>query len=327
MSRRSNHRGRKRKTPTAAKASDAGNTSRPHPESAEGRSGRPQNPLPPQHDAVDPGQDDGHVLSFLLDILDKQYRNYAWNDTKMQALITADSILFAVIGFLFASCLPDLLALLLLIGGALLVSLSLIHCLLHAIPRLMSGKSGPNDNPRAISGITSASPDWEHYVGRIQSLSADDIVAHTARQVYGMAVNNITSHKRLRVGVRTTVIAVVLILLSMGAAILSAHDLHVLGAGPGLTSDSTSEVERTSDATAASPEPSSDLQSDDETIIMPRSDDVPVEGVERQSTREAPIGAQSGPSSEIDAFAKPFENNSGRDEANNNNVRHEGMNR
>lgn len=168
-------------------------------------------------------------LAFVSDILDKQYRNYAWNDVKMQALITANSVIFAVIGFLFSTALPDIAALLLLLLGVTLISISLLHCLLHAVPKLQSKQSGPDNNPRSISGITSAHREWQDYLSQVRSLSKDEMFVHTVRQVYGMASNNRDSHRTLRIGVCCTFVAVCVIILSMVAASLAAREIHLLG--------------------------------------------------------------------------------------------------
>lgn len=169
-------------------------------------------------------------MAFAADILDKQYRNYAWNDVKMQALITANSILFAVIGFMFTICLTDRLATLCLLFGALLLSWSLIKCLLHAIPRLLSGRAGPDNNPRAISGITGGYDTWQDYLSCMRRLTKEERLTTTVRQVYGMASNNQKSHGILRQGVIATVLAVLLTYGAMLSAAAAGRGHHMLGA-------------------------------------------------------------------------------------------------
>jgi hypothetical protein len=107
-------------------------------------------------------------LAFVQDVLDKQYFNYTWNDGKVQVLITTDNIIGAgAAAFVSLQKHLNLLAAVLLILSITCVTVSLILCLRHAIPRLVSGVSGPQNNLRAQTGIT-AQPNYTAYAQAVR---------------------------------------------------------------------------------------------------------------------------------------------------------------
>lgn len=199
-------------------------------------------------------------LAQSLDILDKQYRLYSWNDAKALSLITTDSVLFAAVGFLFAACLPDVLALLLLGAALILLSLSLFVVLRQVVPQGSSGKSGESANVRSLRGICSFN-DWESYRDHFCSFSEEQFAEDAIRQAYGMANNNDKSRSTIRRGVTLTALGIVALVSAAGAAALSARGVHALGSWtpPAVQTQSAPRMEETASGgptpLTAAPEP------------------------------------------------------------------------
>lgn len=166
---------------------------------------------------------------WAIEILDKQYRLYTWNDGKMLALITINAILFAAIGFLFRGSLSDALVLTLTLFAATSISVSVILCLWHAIPRIRSGLAGDDPNPRSLFGITNHFKTWQSYYDGFLKLDRNTLFRHSVRQIYGMAKNNIRSWRLLNSAAMFTMVGVTAILLSMIAAAFSVRGIHPLG--------------------------------------------------------------------------------------------------
>ena len=201
-------------------------------------------------------------LAQALDILDKQYRLYSWNDAKALSLITTDSVLFAAVGFLFAACLSDNLALLLLGLALLLLSLSLFVVLRQVIPQGSSGKSGEAANIRSLRGICSF-PNWTTYRDRFCDYTTDQFAEDAIRQAYGMADNNDQSRKTISRGVALTLAGIVALICAATAAALSARDIHLIGTW----SDAPAQEQAQSPTTIQS---SGDLDSEGESFASER---------------------------------------------------------
>jgi hypothetical protein len=161
-------------------------------------------------------------LDFIHDVLEKQYRNYSWNDGKVHALVTTNSILVAGIFVTLQARLvksslgtPEVL----LLFSLLFVSISLIYCLRHSIPILSSGKSGPSDNLRAQTGIT-AMKNAHEYEQNVRSLSRDEMFHLASRQTYGMAWNNRRSHKIIQNAALLTMASSICIAVSVASIVL-----------------------------------------------------------------------------------------------------------
>lgn len=145
-------------------------------------------------------------LRFLTEVIDRQWSSYTWNDGKCQALITVNSILGAGVFVSAASLNYSTVVAVLLAVAICCVALSLIFCLRHAIPRLASGVSGPADNLRAHTGIT-AHTSFGAYEVAVRALHLEKHLELAARQAYGMAHNNIRSHRLVRGAARLTMAA------------------------------------------------------------------------------------------------------------------------
>jgi|GEM_PF-7074039 len=168
------------------------------------------------------------LCSIAPDRLDKQYRLYPWNDAKTQGLITTNSVLFAVIGFLYTNCLQDTLATVLLLLGTIFVGLSLVVCLIHVIPRISSGKTGNEPNTRSLRGI-GLYKTFEDYREAFLLTTKTSDLADTVRQIYGMANNNLRSARIIKRGVQFTLCGIALILCALYASALGARGHHAFG--------------------------------------------------------------------------------------------------
>jgi hypothetical protein len=168
------------------------------------------------------------LWSVAPDLVDKQYRLYTWNDTKTQGLITTNSVLFAVIGFLYADCLQDTLATVLLALGTCFVGVSLVVCLIHVIPRISSGKTGIEPNTRSLRGI-GLYKKFEDYRDAFLLTTKTSILADTIRQIYGMADNNLRSARIIKRGVQLTLSGIALILCALYVSTLGARGHHAFG--------------------------------------------------------------------------------------------------
>ena len=168
------------------------------------------------------------ILAQALDVLDKQYRLYSWNDSKALSVITADALLFAAVGFLLSPCLPDTLALLLLGLGTILLASSLLIVLRQVVPQGSSGKSGGRQNIRSLRGI-SMFRTWEGYRDEFFSLSEKQFAEDAVRQIFGMAHNNDDSRKKIDAAIGITSIAILAVILAGVSAAFSAKGYHLLG--------------------------------------------------------------------------------------------------
>jgi pycsar effector protein len=151
---------------------------------------------------------------YTFDILEKQYRNYTWNDGKAYALATLDSFLFAAGFVIYDKLSHNVIAASMLFGAILFLSVSALSCCVHCVPTLRSGRSGPNDNLRALSCIT-AFGTWQAYHAALEELKPDRMFEMTCRQIYGMAHNNTRSHRLLAIAARCTMVGLCLLLLAI----------------------------------------------------------------------------------------------------------------
>ena len=194
----------------------------------------PMQPVPQASTQLPPNRSgllddtDQFLRTVAFDVVDKQYKLYAWTDTKNQALITTNSLLFAAVGFLYRECLKDTLAMCLLGLGVLCIALSLIMCLTQVLPRISSGKSGQEPNTRSLRGI-STYKSWEAYHEAFKDTTTSSIVRDTIRQIYGMANNNMRSSRIIKRGVYLTSFGVVMILVAIYSSALAARGYHIGG--------------------------------------------------------------------------------------------------
>lgn len=174
-------------------------------------------------------EDQEMLLTWIYDIGDKQYRSYSWNDSKVQSLLTVDAALIAGILFIFQIVSEKIniegIPLLFFALSFILLSASLIYCLLHSIPKLDS-KIGNESNLRTIIGINrftiiaealgkSNFIAREKYYESVIGLRIEDILKMNITQIAGMSKNNHTSHKIIREGVICTIVSILLILIAM----------------------------------------------------------------------------------------------------------------
>jgi hypothetical protein len=168
------------------------------------------------------------LRTVALDVVDKQYRLYAWTDAKNQALITTNSLLFAAVGFLYKECLKDACAMLLLGLGVVCVAFSLIRCLTQVLPKITSGKTGEEPNTRSLRGI-SLYKKFDDYSAAFHQTTESSFIKNTIRQIYGMANNNMRSARILKEGVYFTSFGILAILGALATSGLSARGYHMFG--------------------------------------------------------------------------------------------------
>ena len=170
------------------------------------------------------------LLTWSYDIGDKQYRSYSWNDAKVQCLLTVDAALIAGILFILQllnagnGIIIEGLPIILYFSAFICLSISLILCLLHSIPKLNS-KIGNEANLRTIIGISRFSTiekalgkesgfiAKEEYCKSVMNLSIDDLVKMNLQQIAGMSKNNNESYKTIRKGAIFTIVSVVFIIV------------------------------------------------------------------------------------------------------------------
>ena len=166
--------------------------------------------------------------SVTADIVARQYKLYAWNDTKTIALITVNSLLFAAVSFLYRECLRETLALLFLGTAGLCFGTSLMFCLVQVYPRLTSRQTGSEPNVRSLRGIR-LFRSWTAYLDAVKKMKEEDFLKDTARQAYGMAMNNLRSIAIIKCGVIFTVFGLLMMLLAAGFSAGALRGYQVIG--------------------------------------------------------------------------------------------------
>ncbi len=143
---------------------------------------------------------------FTLDIIDKQYRSYVWNDGKIQALVTIDTALIAGILLVLQTLkIINVFVFILLALSFIFLLISFLVCLIHAIPRIHSGV-GNQANLRTMVGINRFSK--EEYNSKILELDLAEMLRMNCWQITGMCKNNMRSHELIKFGVIFTIIGV-----------------------------------------------------------------------------------------------------------------------
>lgn len=183
------------------------------------------------------------LYEWTLDIGDKQYRAYDWNDNKVQCLLTVDAALLAGILFVLQLIGDDGLQIsnavwvLFAISFVFLV-VSILVCLIHSIP-ILNSKLGDGHNLRTIVGIESYAR-YEHFFNRknihekryratekyyqsLSNLTKLEMLHMNAWQIVGMSRNNVTSNYYIRRGVISTIIGVVV--LMVGTILMAGQNI------------------------------------------------------------------------------------------------------
>lgn len=177
------------------------------------------------------GIDQDKLLEWTYAIGDKQYFLYSWNDTKVQGLLTVDGALMA--GILFILQLLDsattlkltVVPLIIYFVSFILLSCSIVFCLIHTIPKLNS-KMGHGHNLKTMIGINRFVLMQKmlggkkyfnaevHYFENVKALSLDDLLESNVFQILGMNTNNIKSHAIIRKGVIATIISIITMIVA-----------------------------------------------------------------------------------------------------------------
>lgn len=162
------------------------------------------------HTAQVPASGGANMNDFRLNavesILDKQYRSYNWNNTKMLTLLTVDSLLATGIFIGFNPNYSLLFQVLLFLAFMSLV-FSLVKCLHHSIPQVSSNTIG-DYNLRTMVGISNIGIDEYHK--NVCELDQDRLIELTCHQISGMARINMASHETIRQGVLATLVSVLI---------------------------------------------------------------------------------------------------------------------
>lgn len=176
------------------------------------------------------------LFNWTLDIGDKQYRAYDWNDNKVQCLLTVDAALMAGVIFVLQllgdnSIKISNISLGIFALSFLFLVISLIVCLIHSIP-ILNSKLGDGHNLRTIVGIESFARyeaffnhtctherryrATDKYFESLSNLSLLDMVHMNAWQIVGMSRNNVTSNIYIRKGVISTILGVLTLMVAVG---------------------------------------------------------------------------------------------------------------
>jgi len=154
-------------------------------------------------------------IDIATDIVNKQYGLFSWVDAKTSALITANSLLLAAVGFSLENCLSLFYSLIFLILSFILVGLSLFYCLRQVIPQKSSGKGvAVKPNLKALSGILKHES-WQEYHDKLSLLKKEEYLSFLSRQIYGMATSVEKSRNRTTTGVKCTMVSIFFLMASM----------------------------------------------------------------------------------------------------------------
>ena len=151
------------------------------------------------------------IYEHTLSIIDKQYRSYTWNDSKVQSLITIDAALFAgtlVIRQIFGNM--NVIATTFLICAMAAQIVSLIVSLIHIIPKINS-KIGNELNLRTIVGISpyTKTQTKDDYLTKMCEADIHEMIKQNCYQIVGMCKNNLRSETFIRAAVILTIICIV----------------------------------------------------------------------------------------------------------------------
>lgn len=151
------------------------------------------------------------IYEHTLSIIDKQYRSYTWNDSKVQSLITIDAALFAgtlVIRQIFGNM--NVIATTFLICAMAAQIVSLIVSLIHIIPKINS-KIGNELNLRTIVGISpyTKTQTKDDYLTKMCEADIHEMIKQNCYQIVGMCKNNLRSETFIRAAVILTIIGIV----------------------------------------------------------------------------------------------------------------------
>lgn len=174
-----------------------------------------------------------NLYEWTLDIGDKQYRAYDWNDNKVQCLLTVDAALLAGILFVLQLIGDDGLSIsnevwVFFALSFVFLVFSILVCLIHSIP-ILNSKLGNGHNLRTIVGIESYARyekffnrksihkrryrATEKYYQSLSRLSKLDMLHMNAWQIVGMSKNNVTSNYYIRRGVISTIGGVIILMI------------------------------------------------------------------------------------------------------------------
>jgi hypothetical protein len=210
--------------PDSVKLNGAGRIS--HKSAGSRRRGQKSSPSRPfsgslQDEAVVQAQNEKDrlklIYEFTTEINKHRYDLYNWCETKIQSLITVDSILLGALivtinGHLKLNDWTNALAV--GIAAALLTS-SLAISLWHIEPK-MDSKVGNYDNPRSSIGIAMMTK--EEYYQKHMQLTCEEMIYYNCLQTKGMNKIIMTNQRAIRIAALSTIASLLPILVIAGKA-------------------------------------------------------------------------------------------------------------
>jgi len=145
-----------------------------------------------------------YLFNWTLDIIDKEYSLYSWNDEKIQSILTIDASLmvglFVVLQVKNLSNIKDFI-----VVALLFLLASIFICVVHSVPKLNS-KIGNELNLRTMIGIktfisnerffknSKAFLAKDQYLSELKEYNVQKMLEDNASQIVGLCKNNYRSH-------------------------------------------------------------------------------------------------------------------------------------
>ena len=165
-------------------------------------------------------EDTREKITYLESVDDKQFWMYDWCEAKVGTLATIDTILLAILSFIFEKLkessypckLFEIIQTVLMFVTLISLSVSLIIALLHIRPKMGKTSNKGRPNHRSSNGIRHWS-NKESYYEAYDDLTCELICKDLAYQIYGMNVNIWKNQKTIKVAVTLDIISVIGFLL------------------------------------------------------------------------------------------------------------------
>lgn len=154
------------------------------------------------------------IYNFSLDINHNRYTLYTWCESKIQTLVTVNSVLFAALFVTSGGRITTAsgLDLVLLALAVLFLASSLIIAIWHIEPK-MNSKVGNLANPRTSIAIHRMTK--EEYLANLMALDLATMVQHNSLQIKGMNKIIMTNQRAIRIATKLTIIGLLLFLVTI----------------------------------------------------------------------------------------------------------------
>lgn len=196
----------------------------------------------------------GDQYRFSGEILDKKYQLYVWCETKVYNLVTINGALLAALSVILYSNMGSnarYKSLLFASGFASigLLSLSVLICLIHIIPKMNSGRTD-GKNIRSVIG-TNKFTNGAEYHDALASYDLDAMIRSNCDQIVGMNTNIWKNHMAIRRAARSTIAGLVMFSIFASIALIGSPKPAATDAGR--TPDSTTSTSSVTTTTGHSP--------------------------------------------------------------------------